>query len=250
MAKNIVLAHGVLGFGGNGRLPIDYFNGVLGHLRRQGHQVLAPQVNPIGSVQQRAAQLTTAIKNAWPENQPVHIIAHSMGGLDARQALAADSQLAAQVKTLVTIGTPHQGSPVADAILNPTEPLFQHIPQIIRDWLQVNAGALHDLSSAAALQFNATVADVPNIRYLEVAGNAALAGHELLLFKLAAYIGDIYGEINDGVVTRQSALRPGHEHLPDWPVDHFGEIGWSFDAFLPFREPSHLARYRAIADIL
>ena len=90
-----------------------------------------------------------------------------------------------------------------------------------------------------------------------MAGDAAKARHELLLFELAAALGRLTGEVNDGVVTRSSALRPDHEHLEDWPVDHAGEIGWSFDSpvpfefqFLPFTPPPHFARYDAIVQIL
>jgi triacylglycerol lipase len=63
--------------------------------------------------------------------------------------------------------------------------------------------------------------------------------------------------VNDGVVTRSSALREGHEHLDDWPVDHAGLIGWSLDPTslsrfsLPlFAPPGHLARYDAIVEML
>ena len=46
----IVLAHGVLGFGNPLGLPslVNYFNGVEAHLKGQGYQVFAPQVNQIG----------------------------------------------------------------------------------------------------------------------------------------------------------------------------------------------------------
>ena len=65
--STIVLAHGVLGFGD--QLPgllkflpgIHYFNGVADHLRSQGHIVLEPQVDPIGSVKERGDQLAQKI---------------------------------------------------------------------------------------------------------------------------------------------------------------------------------------------
>jgi hypothetical protein len=92
------------------------------------------------------------------------------------------------------------------------------------------------------------------VRYINVAGDAAKGGNELLLFQLAAAIGNITGEINDGVVTRGSALRTGNQHLNDWPVDHAGEIGWSSALLIPFRHQraiaEHLARYDAIIRML
>ena len=56
---------------------------------------------------------------------PLHVIAHSMGGLDARYAIRNVPQVADRVKTLVTIGTPHRGSPVADAVVARTGPLLE-----------------------------------------------------------------------------------------------------------------------------
>jgi triacylglycerol lipase len=85
----IVLAHGVLGFGNPLGLPslVNYFNGVEEHLEQQGHQVFSPQVNPFGSIAQRGTELAAAISRVLADGQIAHIIAHSMGGLDARYAL-------------------------------------------------------------------------------------------------------------------------------------------------------------------
>src|SRR5258708_1865153 len=152
---SLVLAHGVLGFG---KLPaslVSYFNGVAAHLGDRGHHVFEPQVDSIGTIEDRGKELAAKILR-WQQQtsltaQRVHIIAHSMGGLAAR-------------------------------------------------------------------------------------------------------VGSLIRKVNDGVVTRDSALRPNHQHLPDWPVDHAGEVGWSLltplpilNHPLPFVPPApHLARYDAI----
>jgi len=257
MGKTIVLAHGLFGFG-NLLEPIpslvNYFNGVADHLRRQGHTVFEPQVNPIGSIDRRSQQLATAILNERSDGDRWHIIAHSMGGLDARAALANTSGLARRVATLVTIGTPHRGSPVADAIMNPSDPLAGHIPP----FLMKHAGALRNLTTDACIPFDEKTHDVEGVRYIEVAGDASKGGSELILFQLAADIGRIKNQVNDGVVTKASALRSGREHpFDDWPVDHGGEIGWSRDSLIPVAlrlpilpEPAHLSRYDAIVALL
>jgi triacylglycerol lipase len=187
----------------------------------------------------------------------VHIIAHSMGGLDARHAISKVSGFSNRVKTLVTIGTPHRGSPVADAIVQRAGPLFPHIPTFLLDKLASNAPALHDLTTEAGAHFDDTTPDAESVRYIEVAGDASKGGHELFLFQLAAVIGKINKEVNDGVVTESSALRPRSEHLPHWPVDHAGEVGWSLDSLLPIvaefpfvPKPAHLLRYDAIVSRL
>jgi triacylglycerol lipase len=269
--KTIVLAHGVLGFG---ELlpkfsPVHYFNGVATLLRGQGHKVLEPTVSPTGAIKDRGTALADAIVKDTQPGERVHIIAHSMGGLDARFAIANRSDVAQRVATLVTIGTPHQGSPVASAIEKKTGPLFDAIPgplrQQLQDFAKKNAGALHDLTTEGGKQFDRDTPDVKSVRYIEVAGDAA-KGKESILFTLAAKIGSITNEINDGVVTRSSALRADHQHLDDWPVDHGGEIGWGLDSpaplefkvwlsKLPFLSrflqlPPHLARYEAIVAML
>lgn len=256
----IVLAHGVLGFGSLAHLPsfVNYFNGVALHLRGQGHTVHEPQVNPIGPIRQRGDELGALLLSNTQAGERVHILAHSMGGLDARHALSNVAGVAQRVATLVTIGTPHRGSPVADAIASRTDPLFGQIPTLIVHQLEANAGALHSLTTNSCIQFDQATNDVAGVRYIEVAGDAARSGHEAFLFQLAAVVGRLKGgEINDGVVTKSSALRAGHMHLDDWPVDHAGEVGWSLDSLVPIEievpllpPPPHFARYDAIVAAL
>ncbi|GAA4257294.1 alpha/beta hydrolase [Dactylosporangium darangshiense] len=44
--------------------------------------------------------------------RPVHVVAHSMGGLMVRTALAAHPQLWSRIDRIVFVGTPHYGAPV------------------------------------------------------------------------------------------------------------------------------------------
>lgn len=261
--STIILAHGLFGFGdlGSPLLPllpsIHYFNRVAEHLLLQGHTVFEPQVDPIGSVRLRGDQLAEKIKQFLDQRGPgdrVHILAHSMGGLDARHALTNRDDIFGRVATLVTIGTPHLGSPVADALVKGTGPLFPNIPLVLKLKLEAIAGAIPELTTDFCTKFDNETGDRKTVRYIEVAGDAS-KGDELFLFDLAAAIGQIEG-VNDGVVTRKSALREGHEHLDDWPVDHAGEIGWT-KAVLnlnPLRRQQvldeHLARYDAIVQML
>jgi triacylglycerol lipase len=256
-----VLAHGIFGFGDphliNLPFPLNhltavvdefsphYFNSVSAHLESQGHNVYMPQVNPIGSVRQRAEKLQHDVLAMNPPRKGVHILAHSMGGLDSRYALAHYSAFAECVATLVTIGTPHYGSPVADAVFDPEHPLAPVIPSFVRNTLTAgdpNTGAPRDLTTEAGRGFDALAPKVENVLYANVAGDASKGIHTLYFFRLAAAIGDLTDQINDGVVTRNSALHPEHEHLPDWPVDHAGEVGWQ----IPLDMASHLARYDAL----
>ncbi len=255
---NILLVHGVLGFG---RLPslvgipvVRYFNGVAGHLGAR-HRVLEPSLNPIGSVAERGDQLAREIERLpLGPGEQIHVIAHSMGGLDARHAIG---KVGDRVAGLATIGTPHRGSPVADALVNRTGPLVGRLPTWLAD--AFHGTALRDLTTDVATAAMAATADAPGVGYVDVAGDASRGSWTLALFHVAAAIGGITGEVNDGVVTRNSALCPGHRHLPDWPVDHAGEIGWGYEFPLPTSWPlaglwpparAHFARYDVIVKAL
>jgi triacylglycerol lipase len=255
----IVLAHGLFGFGD--LLPrfsfVNYFNGVRLDLESKGHNLIVPTVDPVGSIQRRGEQLAQKILGDPKAGPGMHILAHSMGGLDARQALHTNGDLASRVATLVTIGTPHAGSTVADAFEKPTDPLRDQIPPFLMQQLNEHAGAVHNLTTDFCTQFNKDTPDVEDkpgvhIQYLEIAGDALQGGPELLLFDLASKIGKIKGP-NDGVVTVESAQRPGRKLFAIWPLDHAGEIGWS-EAILNVLHPirameafqEHLARYRAL----
>jgi len=248
----IVLAHGILGFGNPVGLPVpvNYFNGVARHLQQRGFRVESPQVGAVSSIKTRGQQLGQFIvRLRLAQGERVHVIAHSMGGLDMRHALARVPGVKDRVASLVTIGTPHLGSTVADAVKAGSGPVFDAVPRFVKDAL---TAGLSDLTTAGAATFNGETEHVPGPRYIAIAGNAALGGNELLLFQVAAAIGKQTKEINDGVVTRRSALPDGYEHFDDWPVDHAGEVGWimplaSAELRNPFaREPEHFARYDAI----
>jgi triacylglycerol lipase len=254
----IVLAHGILGFGNRLGLPfpVNYFNGVASHLRARGFRVESPTVGALSSIETRGQQIGQFITQMLlAPNERVHVIAHSMGGLDMRHALANVPGVKERVATLVTIGTPHAGSTVADAVQIGAGPIFDAVPFFIREAL---TAGLHDLTTARVAEFNRKTAKVAGPRYIAIAGNAALGAHELLLFQLASVVGQQTGQVTDGVVTRASALPAGYEQpFDDWPVDHAGEVGWTLPLVsadlpsLPFApEPKHFARYDEIASLL
>src|SRR6185437_1575711 len=118
----------------------------------KGHTVIAPSVATIGSIQERGNQLAGVLRDAG--SGPKHIIAHSMGGLDARHAITNRKDIVQGVKTLVTIGTPHRGSPVADAVVNAAGPLINEIPAFILGILRRNTGAFNDLTTTRCIPFD------------------------------------------------------------------------------------------------
>ena len=106
------------------------------HFRAQGFAVLVPELDPTRGVEFRGNQLGDQINSSFnsgllDRNQKTHIVAHSMGGLDSRYLLSpvSEKRLVAPVRSLTTISTPHQGSPIADLIDKPLDLLpFPHLP--------------------------------------------------------------------------------------------------------------------------
>ena len=105
----VILVHGLFGFDHIG-IPgarLHYFRGIVQHLESLGCHAHAVRLSPAASVPDRAKQLVAKIEALGHDR--VDIIAHSLGGLDARYALT-HLGLAARVRSLVTVGTPHRGT--------------------------------------------------------------------------------------------------------------------------------------------
>lgn len=78
---------------------------------------------PTASLRRRAAHVLEAMAEAAAEDEgPIHLIGHSSGGLDVRLVTTpnvslpsehAPEPLAARVRSVVTLATPHHGTPVA-----------------------------------------------------------------------------------------------------------------------------------------
>jgi len=114
----IVLCHGLFGFDKKGPesipfLQVHYWNKIQKYLEQLGCKVLVPKVSPAGGVKYRAHELKKFIETNFP-NQKVHLIAHSMGGLDCRYLITHLKPNTFKVLTLTTISTPHRGSPFMD----------------------------------------------------------------------------------------------------------------------------------------
>jgi triacylglycerol lipase len=250
----IVLVHGVLGFGMLG--PLDYFNGVKNHLRSAfGAEVLTAAVPPIGSIASRGAELGRQILHEFAGGEQVHILAHSMGGLDARWALRNVPGLSTRVKTLVAIGTPHHGSPVADAIQAGTIPALPLPAEAMVLELRINQAALHDLTTTSAKAFDKATPDVPGVDYLHVVGDTSLPGAQCSVTFRAIQKAFKLPPPNDGAVTVHSATRGGTRQADlTLPVDHAGEIGWNLDhpipAFPALIASPHLRHYDDIMRLL
>ena len=221
----VVLVHGLLGFDTVELAGVhhEYFRGLPTLLEAQGCCVHRARVAPAGSVTERAEALAGCVR-ALPARK-VNILAHSMGGLDARYAIAKLG-LADRVASLTTVATPHRGTALADLGTGLVGGRLGHA----LGRLGVPLDGLNDLTTARTVDFNATVPDVSGVAYGSVVGvsRARRRTHPLLLPGWL-YLRSAAGE-NDGLVPTFS--QPWGEVLAEIEADHWAQIGWSrhFDA--------------------
>ena len=148
LRQPLILAHGLFGFDQVsvlGKPVVNYFAGVPAWLRATGNQVHVSRVAPMGPIAHRAGQLVRFIERHTGE-EPVHIIAHSMGGLDSRYAISRLG-LGDRVLSLTTLGTPHRGTVIADRVLG-----WTRMPPGLEHWLRrfgADVEALRDLARPA-----------------------------------------------------------------------------------------------------
>jgi len=222
----IVLAHGLFGFDevGVGAIRHAYWKGIRDALEKDGNKVVVPRVPPCGSVAERAAALTRALSVL--DEKRVNVLAHSMGGLDARYAVT-NLGLAARVAALVTVGTPHRGSPLADLSTDVARKIGL---QRVLETAGVPLDAFHDLATARMARFNEEVSDVRSVAYASVVGVVRRKRKaNPLLVPSYLWMKKSWG-VSDGVVPA-SSQRWG-EVLAEVEADHWAQTGWSrhFDA--------------------
>jgi triacylglycerol lipase len=219
-------------------LGLNYFRDVKAHLTQQGHRVLTATVPPVATSEERAKVPAAAIQQEFPAG-PIHIIAHSMGGLDSRTIIGRNLLGLAdpgRIASLTTLSTPHRGSPVADLLAGPQPDdarrvVYDVISGVIAK-LGVPTGALANLTAEAASRVPDPVAagTHPHIRFRSyfASGRPGLLSTAFLLAPTHHYIHTVTGQDNDGVVALDSA-RYGELQQPFWECDHVDMLGYNLD---------------------
>lgn len=228
----VVLVHGLFGFDELvvGKVRHAYYRGVREVLVKDGHAVQVARLPAAGAITVRAAGLA-ALVNA-SDSKRVNVIAHSMGGLDARYALSRLG-LAKRVGVVVTVGTPHRGSPIADLSSSLMDRLG--LAKAL-SMAGVSVDALRDLTRESLARFNEEVPDAKGVAYASVVGIVRQVKRASpLLVPSCLWLNQTVGD-NDGVVPADSQ-RWGHV-LSEIDADHWAQIGWSkhFDAAAFYRD--------------
>jgi triacylglycerol lipase len=217
----IVLVHGILGFDRLRLLgwPIaTYFNGIREALEAAGNRVFTPTTTPTGSVAERAGELKAFLDTNLPDG-PLHIIAHSMGGLDSRY-LISRLDMAGRVQTLTTLGTPHRGTAFADWGTDHLGPAVDPFLELFG----IPVSGFSDLRRDRCAEFNQDTPDADGVRYFSIAGTFVpdwLSSQWSLPYHIVARDEGP----NDGLVSVDSA-RYG-ESFEQWPdCNHADLVNW------------------------
>lgn len=222
----IVLHHGfmdVINFH-VGRLDFHSFQGIDSALAGAGHPILRTRVHPTGSIERRATamkqQILAGLKNREPGTK-VLIIAHSMGGLDARYMISRLG-MADRVAGLLTVSTPHRGSPYADYMLRNMNRI-----QAMRlfKMLHVDMDGVVDLSSESTARFNERTPDAKGVGYFSVSAECSAKQCPAWGRQSHRIIEEVDG-LNDGLVSVRSARYANH--LGTWHADHWMLLNKSF----------------------
>jgi triacylglycerol lipase len=246
MTYPIVLAHGVCRFDvlwnkmfsvdnceGNKKDQFGYFRGVRTMLAAKGYAAFHSNVAWAARVDHRADHLKTEISRILHDTgaPKINIIAHSMGGLDARHMMFNDrngGKIHHRIASLTTISTPHWGSSFADWGLNK----LAFIPAILKH-IGLDLSGLHDLMTDACRDYNLQ----PEVKEFETQCRTDI------LFQTYAGVKDFRGVCaplklsykiiekkegeNDGLVSVQSAKwDEAYFKGRIEQTDHLNELGW------------------------
>lgn len=249
----VVLVHGAFGFDAIG--PVNYFYGIPSALRSGGSVVYTPSVSGAATSEARGEQLLQqlrALKAAYG-HQKFNLVGHSHGGPTARYVAAVAPELVASV---TTVGSPHAGSKVADALkavtswtgttgvvagianaLASTIAFLSGSPNLPQDSL----GSLQSLNTAGAADFNRRfpqaaptsacgqgAAVVNGVHYYSVGGTSVATNvfdiGDVLLMASSVFFGS---EQNDGLVSRCSS-HWGTVLKDNYAWNHLDEVNQGF----------------------
>jgi len=162
----IMLVQGVLAF--DSIAGVDYWYGIADELESEGATVYTAHISAVSDSEVRGEQVIAELENIRATDTSINkfnLVAHSQGGLTSRYVMSVRPDLVASVTTM---GSPHQGAPIAD-LLN------GQINGGIINTVSTAAGALIDMlsgdgttgSDAGALiyEFSTTGIEVFNAKY-------------------------------------------------------------------------------------
>jgi triacylglycerol esterase/lipase EstA (alpha/beta hydrolase family) len=233
----IVLVHGWTGFENIG--PLAYFHGIRQDLEPLGYPIAVAVLDPYNSVDIRGEQLVDFVANTLTttRSRKVNLFGHSQGGIDSRYvASAAGGGYGDRVGAVITLGTPHYGTPFTDIALGLVPGATEAVLVFLLNFLGAAQSQQSDVEASLYTlsetymqgEFNLVHVDDPRVEYYSWTGETCVGGigcqdavDALLLFSYNTIF--LVAGPNDGLVPTSSAV--WGEYLGLVPADHIDEIG-------------------------
>ncbi|EJF66902.1 alpha/beta-hydrolase [Dichomitus squalens LYAD-421 SS1] len=227
----LVFCHGLLGFDtvtlgpAIAPLQVQHWRGIRDALETNGIEVLTTRVPATSSPIDRAKVLCERIAEKYP-GRAVHLIGHSMGGIDCRYLTTHLTDRPFDVLSVTTISSPHRGSAFADHFLETVGK--ERMPSVLAllELLPNGGGdgkAFEFLTAENMRRFNESTPDVPGVHYFSWG-----AVYEPGLIDTWKWPHSVVYEKegpNDGLVSLQSAKWGTYLGTLEG-VNHLDLVGW------------------------
>lgn len=202
-------------------------------MREHGIIAFAPNIVPYASIETRAGNWVSLINEVCKKYniEKLNVVAHSMGGLDMRHAIAHNN-CKDKIASLTTVATPHKGAYLADFILKTPDKITEKLGELV-NWFGDNvfpsekSDALNSVEQLTQHYvqevFNPSTPepDLPIFSYSAAVGKGTdYSLNPIFLFQNS----QIYEKegINDSFVSVESAT--WGEHLGTIPLSHVNQI--------------------------
>lgn len=236
------LSHPVVLIHGWGMIGSLFRTGMFHHLalelRKQGIVAFAPNVVPYHSIETRAQEWKLRINRILEQTnaEKVHLIAHSMGGLDMRYFISElDGWQVTQ--SLTTVSTPHHGAVMAQFTLDRPELLQKFVYQAFK--VLGDSAFPHTPSDPKVSirqltkryineEFNPNILDHPAVIYQSCAGVSGKGTSDRVhpSLKLQNLLIYQHEGVNDGMISVESAKWSGF--MGTFNADHARQVGIGF----------------------
>jgi pimeloyl-ACP methyl ester carboxylesterase len=224
---NVLLVPGAFGSGSSSQFlkSEDYFAEYDAFFKSKNCEVLHVQFIENATIESRALMLRDQASQFLKKvnGTELVIIAHSQGGLDARFAISTVKMPG--VRSLVTIGTPHRGTPLADWVIKEktSKSALYWTLKIFAQYDLADLPFAGEMTESFLKRFEDKFKNDPSVQYASAVGSCESDCH--WAFKLLKFVSgiDLLGDQGDGIIPASS--QAFGEDLGHYNLDHISEVG-------------------------
>jgi len=182
----------------------EKFKPVYALFKKHGYQFYVSRAPQGKTIEERSEILMNEITRLVGRTKKFHIVAHSMGGLDARRAIQR-YDLGERVISVTTIATPHHGTPLADYLVKRGEDRDGFMSDLLKAAIKDIGDAGKDMTTWNMKVFNDRVQNDPRVGYYSLGYWIPEQEDSLLGTNTWKIIADAGSPLNDGMVGADSS---------------------------------------------